>query len=204
MRMFQIPMTKQSAATRGGGAMEWWSIGAWVATGFFAVSFHAAALGAQVSPEGQLQVEIVPFPDERSIYHNNPVIIRFTNWNNKAVKLLRPLDGSEWCWHMPHYRFTVVDSVGNSLSLMPRCGNSGLWAELKWPDDYIIQILPGDSYEMQVGIPQKVSASGDYKVTFEYMYDPEVKSKARITYPDGLWQGQARSKDATLKLKASK
>ena len=165
----------------------------------FAVA--ASSLAAPVGPDGTLQVELLRYPDERSVFHHNPVIVRFTNTHNRTIKILRPLDGSEWGWHIPHYRFTVSDSSGKAVELDGRCGISGLWANIKWPDDYIIQILPGDSYEMQVGIPHAIPADGDYRVTFEYVYDPKTVSKAQIVYPDGLWSGTARAKDITLRLK---
>lgn len=161
--------------------------------------------GAQGKDPAQLQVAILAFAEERSLFHQHPVIVRFTNRTNKTLKILRPLDGSEWSWHMPYYRFTILDGTGQALKLSSRCGVSGLWSGIKWPDDYVIQIRAGDSYEMQVGIPHIVPSEGDYKVSFEYVFDSKEKSsrKTGITYPDGLWEGRASSKEVKLRLRAS-
>ncbi|MEX0703182.1 MAG: hypothetical protein WD069_13895 [Planctomycetales bacterium] len=170
-------------------------------------------LAAQLGPNDQLrteavqlpalQVEILQPPDEGSVHHHNPVVIRFTNNGDEPVSILRRLDGSEWGWHMPHYRFTVTDANDKPLELPGRCGVSGLWSGPKWPDDYIIEIRPGDSHEMRAGIPHSVPADGEHRVTFEYIYDPQAAPRWRIAYPDGLWSGTAGSKEVRLKLHKS-
>jgi hypothetical protein len=162
----------------------------------------ASGEAASVSPDGKLEVELKPYPHPRSGSHIHPVVVRFTNRSNKTVRILRPLDGSEWLWHMPHYRFTVHDREGRQLDLGARCGLSGLWAELKWPEDYVLQILPGDSYEMQVGIPHAIPSDGEYRVRFDYIFRYEDKStNDGFEYPPGLWEGTASSKEVVLTLK---
>jgi hypothetical protein len=165
----------------------------------------ALAQDAEEKTPASLEVELKPYPIEVE-GHSNFATVRFTNSGNKVVRILRPLDGSEHSWVMPFYRVTVVDDSGKTLGLFGRCASCGLWADIKWPDDYIIQIMPGDSYEMRVDIYQDVPKSGNYKVTFEYVFDPDGrKLKAIIDkYPEGLWRGTARSKDISLKLKSSR
>jgi len=157
-------------------------------------------MAADILRAWALEVRLLPYPDERSLQNRNPVIVRFTNRENQSIRILRPLDGSKWSWHMPYYRFTVEDADGVPLEMLTRCGVSGLWANLEWPDDYVIQILPGDSYEMQVGIPYPIPTDGEYTVSFEYVYDPKPAAKSGIEYPDGLWEGHARSEETRLKL----
>lgn len=157
-------------------------------------------MAADILQAWALEVRLLPFPDGRSLHNRNPVIVRFTNRENQPIRILRPLDGSEWSWHMPYYRFTIHDADGTPLELASRCGVSGLWANVEWPDDYIIRILPGDSYEMQVGIPHPIPADGEYTVSFEYVYDPKAAAKSSIEYPDGLWEGHARSEGIRLQL----
>lgn len=150
--------------------------------------------------EWALDVQLLPYPEARSLFNRNPVLVRFTNRDTQGIRILRPLDGSEWSWHMPYYQFTVCDAEGKKLELSPRCGNSGLWANRDWPNDYMILLGPGDSYEMQVGISHVIPTDGEYTVQFEYIYDPAIASKSDIEYPDGLWVGHARSEKMLLAL----
>ena len=43
-----------------------------------------------------------------------------------------------------------IDSAGKSLSLQSRCGESGLLSNLKWPDDYIIQMNDEDVPQLRL------------------------------------------------------
>jgi hypothetical protein len=33
-----------------------------------------------------------------------PLTVKFVNNGDKPISILKPLDGSEWCWIMPYYR----------------------------------------------------------------------------------------------------
>jgi hypothetical protein len=155
-----------------------------------------------VAEQNGLHVSLDPYP-LRSGFRRNPVIIRFTNRSNRIIRILRPLDGSEWSRHMPYYLFTVRDAHANLIGLPSRCGISGLWADLEWPDDYMILINPGDTYEMRAGIAQYVPADGEYTVSFEYVFDAAAAAESYIAYPDGLWEGCVRSGEIKLTLNKS-
>lgn len=156
------------------------------------------AVTAQTTDESGLKVSVIRASPER-----RAIIIRFENRSAAPLRLLRPIDGSEWGWHMPIYSLTIADSTGKSLPMGGRCGMSGLYSNMKWPDDYRVQILPGDAYEMAVEICREIPVSASYKVTFEYQYDPTVKSRKqddRIKYPSDLWVGTAKTEATTLEI----
>jgi hypothetical protein len=127
---------------------------------------------------------------------NRGVIVRFENRTSQPIRLLRPLDGSEWGWHMPVYDLTVTNPKGEKIPIGGRCGLSGLYSDLKWPDDYRIQILPGHAYEMPVDLCREIPLDGPYTVTFRYHYDPKVETTKKdpsIQYPADLWIGIAET-----------
>jgi hypothetical protein len=156
------------------------------------------AVSAQTTDQSGLKVSVLRASSER-----RAVIIRFENHTAAPLRLLRPIDGSEWGWHMPIYSLTIADSDGKSLPMGGRCGNSGLYSNMKWPDDYQFQILPGDAYEMAVEICREIPVSASYKVTFEYQYDPTVKTRKqddRIKYPGDLWVGSAKTEATAIEI----
>lgn len=129
-------------------------------------------------------------PDHRTI------VVRFENLSRRPVNLLRPLDGSEWGWHLPFYDVQMTDSAGKSVPLGGRCGVSGLYSDAKWPEDYRFQILPGDACERHVDIAREHELSGKFSVRFRYTYDSTVASASRdsgIQYPQDLWSGSTAS-----------
>ena len=135
-------------------------------------------------------------------WQNRGIVVRFENHSQKPIRILRPLDGSECGWHMPFYTFTVLDRSGAPLPLRGRCGLSGLYSNMTWPDDYRVQILPADAYEMWLDVPHAISAADEYNVKFEYRYDPTVQGKKQrndaFAYPEDLWIGSARSGSANV------
>jgi hypothetical protein len=150
-------------------------------------------------PQTDLKVSITgPSPDQRG------VIVRFENRSNQPIRLLRPLDGSEWGWHMPVYDFTVADAKGEKIPIGSRCGLSGLYSNLKWPDDYRIQILPGDAYEMPVNLCREQPLDGPYTITFRYHHDPKAETTKKdpsIQYPADLWVGVAETTPTEVRFK---
>ena len=142
-------------------------------------------------PQTDLKVSITgKSPDNRG------VIVRFENTTNQPIRLLRPLDGSEWGWHMPVYDLTVTNPKGEKIPIGGRCGLSGLYSGMKWPDDYRIQILPGHAYEMPVNLCREQPLDGPHTITFRYHYDPKAETTKKdpsIEYPADLWVGSAET-----------
>lgn len=106
---------------------------------------------------------------------------------------------------MPIYDLSIADATGKPIPLGLRCKLSGLYTDMKWPDDYRIQVLPGDAYETTVDLSREIPASGTYSVSFRYCYDPTskiAKEDRFITYPEDLWIGEAVS--ATKQLEFEK
>jgi len=130
----------------------------------FALSLTFAADATQ--PPSEMKVTVLRYSSER-----RGVVVRFENHSSKPIRLLRPIDGSEWGWHMPIYEVSLTDSTGKAVPLGSRCGMSGLYSNLKWPDDYRIQILPGDAYEMVVDMAREYPLTGRFTVSFRYAFD---------------------------------
>ena len=134
-------------------------------------------------------------PDRRAI------VVRFENMSRSPLKLLRPLDGSEWGWHLPFYDVSLTDSAGKAVPLGSRCGVSGLYSNIKWHDDYRFQILPGDAYETHVDIARDEGTSGKFTVRFRYTYDGAVAAANKgsgIPYPEDLWSGSTASEPVEI------
>ena len=96
--------------------------------------------------------------------------IEFTNLTEEEITLIRPLDGSLWNWHYPHYDFQVTDQKGNIVERPSRCGISGLWADTEWPTDYLFVIQPGKSMMVAAYLPHHVPKDGEYHVAFRYVW----------------------------------
>lgn len=157
---------------------------------------HGEELGA-VTPPGKLSVEVRPLPHglDRDRFY---VQISFHNDTPKPVYILKPVDGSFPCWHMPYYRFTVRHPDGRILRFGNGCGRwcSGLWADTKWPQDYLVEIPPGESYERQRTVYYlNLERSGAYTVSFEYVYEP---TEELFTPPPQAWRGSVKAPDFVL------
>ena len=134
-------------------------------------------------------------PDQRAI------VVRFENMSHSLLKLLRPLDGSEWGWHLPFYDVSLTDSAGKAVPLAGRCGVSGLYSNIKWPDDYRFQILPGDAYETHVDIAREYGIAGKFTVRLRYTYDGAVAAANKgsgVPYPEDLWSGSTASEPVQI------
>jgi hypothetical protein len=161
-----------------------------------ALSFSLAA--DPISQPVELKVTVLRYSAER-----RGIVVRFENHSSKPLRLLRPIDGSEWGWHMPIYDVSVTDSTGKAVPLGSRCGMSGLYSNLKWPDDYRIQILPGDAYEMAVDMAREYPLTGSFTVSFRYTFDMSTKTPRpdpSIKYPDDLWVGSATSAPVQIEI----
>ena len=73
--------------------------------------------------------------------------VSIQNTGKADVVILKPLDGSLWSWRLPYYSFIVKDQSGKMLTMMGRCGNTGLWGGTKWPDDYLLVLKPGEQFK---------------------------------------------------------
>src|SRR5262245_58074056 len=150
----------------------------------------------------KVTVEILPFnprEDESLGLPLKPITIKFSNNNAKPIKLLRDLDGSDIDIHMPYYRLIIYDNQRKPLKRLTRdCGNTGLWDNLKWPEDYIIEIGPGKTYHHQIWINQDIPQDNIYSVTFEYIFYQIYASKERWEYPPNLWEGVLRSEEIRM------
>ena len=118
----------------------------------------------------------------------------FTNNGKNEIGILRPLDGSMWRWHMPYYDFSVFDSQGDPVKIGGRCGHSGLWANTKWPDDYLVVLRPGTSWSVDLHLPFEIPENDNYHVTLSYIYESTTgRKKLNMPYPEGLWVGVLKS-----------
>lgn len=159
-------------------------------------SFLATAPQAAARPEG-LKVELRPFQAPA-----RAALVRFTNLSARELGIFKPLDGSEWEWHQPFYRFIITNDQGEALPLGGRCWTSGLWADTQWPDDYLIVLKPGEVYEKWVIIPCRIPAADRYLVSFEYVYDKVPAGKGlELPVPPGAWIGRAVAAPVMLELK---
>lgn len=131
-----------------------------------------------------------------------PLAATFTNTGTEPLRILKPLDGSEWCLIMPHYRLTITDSQGKEVQLRPRCGLYGHpYTGTKWPDDYLVTLPPGESYTHPLHLHcHKLPAAGVYNLRFEYLFAPKTDTTPGGAYPPGLWRGEAVSNTIQTKL----
>lgn len=146
-----------------------------------------------VTPPGKLTVKIEPYAPERDRFY---VQLSFHNATPKPVSILKPVDGSLVCRHMPYYRFTIRDPDGQKLPINAGCGLSGLWADTRWPQDYLVEIPPGKSYKTQMTVYfLRFKKKGAHTVSFEYVYEP---TKERFAPPLQAWRGSLKASDSML------
>jgi len=132
-------------------------------------------------------------------------VVRFVNQSNKPIRILKPLDGSNYSWIMPHYAFLLDDGKGTKFDQFPRCGNFGYpYSDTTWPDDYLVEIGPGKTHEEATYLPFVIPEDAEYTVTFTYVFTPDtdVLPNGEHTYPRKLWKGKAKSNSIRLRLKA--
>lgn len=117
----------------------------------------------------------------------------FSNQTKSDITILKPLDGSMWCWHMPYYDFSVFNSAGNSVKIGGRCGLSGLWANTEWPKDYLVVIKSGEAFELPLTLPHHLE-DGRYQVTLAYVYSNDgTRKMLNHKYPEKIWRGKLKS-----------
>lgn len=135
----------------------------------------------------------------------SPLAVKFINAGKEPIRILKPVDGSEWCWVMPHYKLTVIDDRDREAAFAPRCKLYGTpYFDTRWPHDYIVTIRPGDSYTHSLSHNHSLRTEGTYRVRFEYRFEPKVDGlpgSPDTPYPPGLWHGSAVSNTVEVKLK---
>jgi hypothetical protein len=135
----------------------------------------------------------------------SPLAVKFVNASKETVRILKPLDGSEWCWVMPHYKLTVIDDRDREVGLAERCKLYGApYFGTRWPDDYVVIIRPGDSYTHPLSLNHAIREAGNYRLRFEYRFTPTadgLPADPDAKYPAGLWRGSATSNTIETELK---
>jgi len=140
---------------------------------------------------------------ESDSWLRNLFAVSIRNTGKDDVTILKPLDGSDYSLHLPFYRFIVKDQNGTMLSMGSRCGISGLWADTKWPDDYLLVLRSGEEFKKTFPLCFVVPEDGEYELRFEYVMDLKTyprKGKLR-RYPEQVWKGAVSSETKTFKLR---
>ena len=158
----------------------------------------SACDGEHRESERNLSLEIVPYPDEESSQY---VRLQFRNKGTEPVQFLKPLGNTSiYGYHQPHYNFTIIDSRGNALKLLPGgCGSAFFWTAKNWPDQYLVKVGAGEFFEMEVYLPFAIAKAGRHSIAFEYVYQPISKEQIRRA-PKGVWTGRVRAKQVRAHL----
>lgn len=136
---------------------------------------------------------------------NSPLTVKFINTSAQPIKISKPLDGSEHCWIMPHYKLMVTDHQGRPVPLSGRCGLYGFpEGSTRLPDNYLVTIPPGASYSRQLELTHDIPKSGMYKLCFHYVFYPGNNNRPDHRYPRGLWSGEVTSNTIEAHLEAKK
>jgi hypothetical protein len=145
------------------------------------------------TPPDPVAVEIVStfVQNERtSAIH---LTLRFTNRTDASIFLLKPLEGSDRDAHMPYYRYRVTDRSGDLIRGGGYCNCGGiLWSATTWPEDYLVEIRPGTSFDHRTRIRPTPAVAGPHKVDFEYVYLPNEDDYP--SPPQQAWRGILRAK----------
>ena len=165
-----------------------------------------AAIGA-VGVAALESVAAAPVPQPRPSVlllelRTDPLTARFVNPGRDSVRILKPLDGSEWCWIMPHYRLTVIDDHDRVAPLAARCLMYGFpYTGTAWPADYVVTIPGGGEHIHPVrGHHHVLREAGTYRLRLEYLFAPKAGRTPGGPYPDGLWVGSALSNVVEVRL----
>jgi hypothetical protein len=134
---------------------------------------------------------------------DSPLTLRFINTSSDPVRILKPLDGSEWCWIMPYYKLTVTDQRGQTIPLSGRCGLHGYpYYDTKWPNDYLVEIPAGGSFSHPLRLNHEVPVTGPYTLCFSYIFKPDSNRTPGGRYPRQLWRGEVSSNTIEAHLQA--
>jgi hypothetical protein len=154
--------------------------------------FTRCAIAEDSGSSTPLVVDIMPFPPDES---SNEVILRFSNTGKHPLRILKPIDGSLSGSAAPHYKFTVFNKSGRAFPQPPRCAHAGEpYYRTVWPDDYVVTIEPGKSFELIQRIPYAFPGVVKYNIRFEYTYDNGSWVSRRTPRAEGVWEGSVESK----------
>lgn len=157
---------------------------------------------AAPEPAPALTAEIRQAEKPGSILANHfEICLRNTGTN--TLFILKPLDGSLWSWMLPFYRFAVSDTKGRKLGMPQRFKFGGLWGGTRWPDDYLVKLLPGESFSTVLDLCYPIPEDGEYDVLFEYVMDTaqDPNRGVLLTYPPEAWNGKAASRPIRILLR---
>lgn len=168
--------------------------------GFLSLGFAAAlALRSELPDEGR-NPQAIDSPLKLEL-QANPLAVKFVNVSKRPLHILKPLDGSECCWIMPHYKLAIRNENGDEIPHRSRCGLFGFpYTGTKWPDDYAVTIEAGGSYIHRIEFVHNIPEAGAYTFRFEYRFTPVSDFTPGGRYPMNLWQGTAESNTIVMKL----
>ena len=146
-------------------------------------------------------VKVTKLGEELICYPSNPVTVTFTNTSKTPIRILKPLDGSEWLWIMPHYKLIATDDQNHEMPLSSRCGMFGYpYSGTKWPDDYLITIPAGGAYKLCLRPNHLIKTAGTFSLRLQYIFTPKTDQTPGGPYPPDLWRGEATSDTLKMKL----
>jgi len=124
--------------------------------------------------------------------------VRFSNHGVESLRIVRPMDGSEHGWISPAYDVGIVDGNGKPYPMMTRCKLFGEpFSGTRWPEDYVVEVKPGEHVEILVWVSFVLPETGTYPVSFSYSYDP-ARTKWRVT--GGAWEGTVHASPTKVRL----
>lgn len=145
-----------------------------------------------------------------SIEHKeqNEVRVIFANHSKeKSIWLVKAMDGSlVFPYVTPNYSFTVERNGEDLLRQRGWCkvGAGSPYTNTTWPDDYVFEVEPGKTGSVTVTMPFEIPDTDEYKISFEYSFEPLTKTFGSYVYPDQIWKGRAKAETIDVNLKATK
>jgi hypothetical protein len=167
-------------------------------TAFALAVFLAGPLAAQIPRPADVPLRVELQAD--------PLAVKFINTGKEPVRILKPVDGSEWGWVMPHYKLTAIDGRDREVGLAARCKLYGApYMGTKWPDDYVVTIRPSESRTHPISLLSlSIRTEGMYRLRFEYRFTPKadgLPGLADAPYPPDLWRGSVTSNEVEVRLR---
>ncbi|PXA02876.1 hypothetical protein DDZ13_14905 [Coraliomargarita sinensis] len=136
------------------------------------------------------------------------ILLVFKNTSKENQRILRPLDGSTRNAYYPHYDIHLVST--SSMEPVERIGGCmpyGLWADRKWPEEYLIEIAPNKSKTVKLRLPYEFKDSESYALFFQYRMSEEILREEKALrdtklnwyrYPQNIWTGTVTAKPTIL------
>jgi len=135
-------------------------------------------------PITKLEIELIPNTNEDGLTKSFDV--RFINRGNTRIGIIRPMDGSYYNLIYPNYNVVIIDSLGNEVEKIGRCGNYGTpFSGTSYPKDYYFEIKPKRTLERPLSIDHlKMEDQKEYSIKLEYINvndDPIIEN---------IWTGE--------------